>query len=581
MKGKFVQIAALCLSAALLLAAGGEKAFAAPMPAASGERIIRVGLHYGTGAMEGLNLLNEEGSGYRFGYYDASNRFVELGSTAQQSISVVETVNVYYGTYDKYTSYHTSITSSVAVGEYHLELPGAYQTFAEAQGAASFYPGGFPAYIGGAYYARIGNYTTRDAAVAAQSALAAQGTYTELRGTSGFGVSVVATGTSNILFQYDDLGNGTGLGVEPIQTGAGKCTTWSKDCLYNGGFRFERINGGKLTVVNIVGLEDYVKGVVANEMSDSWPIEALKAQAVAARSYALSLGSKHSAHHFDICFDTDCQAYYGREKAGANSDAAVDQTAGQVALYNGQVAQTYYYSSNGGASESVSIAWESNQSLYPYLVGVMDPYEESLNLNNSWTRTVTSAELTSKVLMEYAVNGPIVSAAISSYSPTGNPKTVTFTDSAGKSYSVSTYKMVRRLGLRSYRYGFPGSGASQPTSAPTTPSGNLTVNGSSAVSSTSGLYAIDGNGNLTALGGGVYVVTDGGATAQLGQDQGQPSGQWASSATAVNGSVTLVGRGWGHNIGMSQFGAKAMADQGYTYQQILQFYYTGITVGYT
>ena len=286
MRRNFVQIAALFLSVLLLVLGSGT---ASAAPAGTGERIIRVGLHYGTGAIEGVNLLNEEGSGFRFGYYDSSNRFVELGVASQTAISVVETVNVYYGTYDGYQSYHTAAASSIAVGEYHLELPGTYLSFAEAQAEASAYPGGFAAYIGGVYYARVGNYTTRDGAVAAQASLAAQGVYSELRGTSGFGVNVVATGTNAILFQYDDLGSGTGLGVEPIQTGAEKCTTWSKGCLYNGGFRFERINGGKLTVVNIVGLEDYVKGVVANEMDNSWPTEALKAQAVAARSYALSL----------------------------------------------------------------------------------------------------------------------------------------------------------------------------------------------------------------------------------------------------------------------------------------------------
>ena len=179
MKRKFVQIAALCLSAALLLTAAGGSASAAP--ASAGERIIRVGLHYGTGAIEGLNFLNEKGSGYRFGYYDASNRFVELGSTGQTAISVAETMNVYYGSYEGYTSYHTAAVSSIAVGEYHLELPGTYGSFAEAQGAASAYPGGFVACIGGMYYARIGNYTTRDGAVSAQSALAAQGIYAELR----------------------------------------------------------------------------------------------------------------------------------------------------------------------------------------------------------------------------------------------------------------------------------------------------------------------------------------------------------------------------------------------------------------
>ena len=577
MKRKFVQIAALGLATALLLTLCGGTASAAP--ADSDTETIRVGLHYGTGAIEGLNLLNEVGSGYRFGYYDGSNRFVELGSTGKTAISVVETMNVYYGTYDKYQSYHTTITSGVAVGEYHLQLPGSYASFAQAQAAASQYPGGFAAYIGGTYYARVGNYTTRDGAVAAQAAL---GAGAQLCGTSGYGVSVVETGTSTILFQYDDLGQGTGLGVEPIQTGGEKCTTWSKGFLYNGGFRFERIGGGKLTVVNIVGFEDYVKGVVSAEMSTSWSIEALKAQAVAARSYALTLGTKHGTHHFDICDDIHCQRYTGQTSAGANSNAAVDQTVGQVALYNGKVAETYYYSSNGGASQSVSVVWGTNQSLYPYLTEVVDPYEPTQNLKNTWERTFTSAQLISKLLAGNNVTAPIVSAEITSYTSAGNPWMITFTDSAGKSFPVRSGRVYSNLGLPSCRFGFAGSGSGQP--APIPPSGSISINGSTQVSGVSGLYAIDGNGGLTALGGDVYVVTDGG-TAQLGQggdqSQGQGSGSWAGSASAANGSITFAGRGWGHNIGMSQFGAKAMAEQGHTYQQILQFYYTGITVGYT
>ncbi|MCI8807772.1 MAG: SpoIID/LytB domain-containing protein, partial [Oscillospiraceae bacterium] len=508
-----------------------------------------------------------------------SNRFVELGSTGKTAISVVETMNVYYGTYDNYQSYHTTITSGVAVGEYHLQLPGSYASFAQAQAAASQYPGGFAAYIGGTYYARVGNYTTRDGAVAAQAAL---GAGAQLCGTSGYGVSVVETGTSTILFQYDDLGQGTGLGVEPIQTGGEKCTTWSKGFLYNGGFRFERIGGGKLTVVNIVGFEDYVKGVVSAEMSTSWSIEALKAQAVAARSYALTLGTKHGTHHFDICDDIHCQRYTGQTSAGANSNAAVDQTVGQVALYNGKVAETYYYSSNGGASQSVSVVWGTNQSLYPYLTEVVDPYEPTLNLKNTWERTFTSAQLISKLLAGNNVTAPIVSAEITSYTSAGNPWMITFTDSAGKSFPVRSGRVYSNLGLPSCRFGFAGSGSGQP--APTPPSGSISINGTTQVSGVSGLYAIDGNGGLTALGGDVYVVTDSG-TAQLGQgggqSQGQGSGSWAGSASAANGSITFAGRGWGHNIGMSQFGAKAMAEQGHTYQQILQFYYTGITVGYT
>lgn len=578
MKRKFVQIAALCLSAVLLLAAGGVAASAAP---ANSSRIIRVGLHYGTGAIEGLNLLNKEGAGYRFGYYDSSNRFVELGSTTQTAISVVETMNVYYGIANNYTSYHTTITSDIAVGEYHLQLPGSYRTFAEAQAALSGYSGGFVAYIGGAYYARVGNYVTSDQARAAMASL---GTSAELKWTSKYGVNVVATGTSNILFQYDDeTGSTTGLGVEPIQVGSEKCTTWSKGNHYPGGFRFERINGGRLTVVNIVEFEDYIEGVVGTEMSNSWPVEALKAQAVAARSYAVSLGSKHAAHHFDICDDVDCQAYDGHSGAGSNTHAAVSQTTGLGCVYNGKPAQSFYYSSNGGASESVSNVWNSNQSLYPYLVGKPDPYEASVtSLKNGWERTFTSSQIISKLLSGNNVTAPIVAAEVTAYTEAGNPRLITFTDSAGKQFPVSSSRIYMNLGLPSFRFGFAGSG--QP--APTTPSasGSVSINGSTTVNGTAGLYAIDGNGNISAVGNDVYVVTNGGTTSQLGQgggqNQGQNTGNWSGSMTAVNGSITFVGKGWGHNIGMSQWGAYAMANQGYTYLQILQFYYTGITVGY-
>ena len=583
MKRKFVQIAALGLAAALLLASGGGKASAAP--ASTSDRIIRVGLHhdgaYGTGSVEGLNLLNEVGSGFRFGYYDGTSRFVELGTTGQTAISMVETVNACYGIYGGYSSYHTKITTNVAVGEFHLQLPGAYGTFMEAQAAASAYRGGFPAYIGGTFYARVGNYTTRDGAAEAQNDLAAQGVLTEIKGTSAYGVNAVATGTNNILFQYDDLGQGTGLGVEPVQTGAEKCTTWSKSKLYNGGFRFERIGGGKMTVVNIVSFEEYIEGVIATEMSNSWPVEALKAQAVAARSYAVTLGtSTHSSTHFDICNGPHCQAYDGQTNAGSSTRAAVEQTAGLGVFHNGKPAQSFYYSSNGGASESVSNVWGSNQSLYPYLVGKVDPYEPTLNLNNTWERTFSSSELISRVLSGKNVAAPIVSAEITAYTEVGNPLLITFTDSAGKNFSVSGRSVYGNLGLPSFRFGFAGGGGTgQP--APSTPSGSVSVNGSTTVNGPAGLYAIDGNGAITALGSDVYVITDSG-TAQLGQGQnpGQSGGQWSGSMTAVNGSLTFAGRGWGHNIGLSQFGAKAMAEQGYNYQQILQFYYTGITVGY-
>ncbi len=582
MKRKFVQIAALCLSAVLLaLCAGGNRAAAAP--AGGSGRIIRVGLHYGTGSMEGLNFANTTGEGFRFGYYDGNDRFVPLGSTGQKAISVVKTVNVYYGTFGGYTSYHSALAgAAVAVGEYHLQLPGSYATFAEAQGAASAYQGGFPACIGGVFYSRIGNYTTREKAVEAQAALASQGVEASLKGTTEYGISVVITGTNTILFQYDDLGQGTGLGMEANAGGPGEYVTLSKRCTYVGGFRFERVSGGSLTVVNLLDFEDYIKGVVPHEMSNSWPIEALKAQAVAARSYALSLGSKHSKYHFDICAETHCQAYSGRTRAGSNSDAAVDQTAGQVAMWNGRIAQTAYYSSNGGASESSSTVWGSNQANYPYLVGKADPYEAASGVQNDYTKTVDSATLASKLKAAGCdVGGGVASIAVTSLTDSGNPKLVTFTGINGKSYPLSSRAVVGMLGLSSYRYGFDTAAVSTP-SGPSGPS--LSVNGN-PVNGLDGLYAVDGSGNIVPVGEDAYVITGSGEVQQIGQGGGSGGSTGGglgtlSSTTGKNGVFTFIGKGWGHNVGMSQWGAYAMAKQGYTYLNILQFYYTGITVGY-
>ena len=428
---------------------------------------------------------------------------------------------------------------------------------------AAQYDGGFVSYIGG-YYVRIGNYLTRDDAVAAQESLAVSGVDTTLAGTSSYGVSVVLTGTNTILFQYDDKGSGTGLGIEPIPSREGeKCVSYfnvsyRQSNRWYGGFRYERVNGGDLTVVNMVQLDDYAKGVVPHEMSDSWPLEALKAQAVAARSYALSLLNRHRSYHFDICPTTHCQAYSGLSRAGSNSDAAVDQTSGMVATYDGKYASCFYYSSNGGASESSSVVWGGSQSKYPYLIGVVDPFEELVTIPGySWTRQYTAAQLTSALNSAGYPCSTIVSAKVDAYTPTGNPQAVKFTDSKGRVYTLYAYAMVTTFGLRSYRYDFANGDSSQ-----------IIINDGTGVDSLSGLYAIDGNGDVVPIPGDAYVITDSGVS------------QVETGGGTVTGDVfTITGKGWGHNVGMSQYGAYSMAKQGYTYDQILKFYYTGIAVG--
>lgn len=524
--------------------------------------IIRIGLHYNNTVLDGANLGNYVGSGFYLGYYNGENMFIPVASTSCTGISVVKTENVYYGyvgsVYPTWTYFDHLTDSTVGVGCYHLELPGNYTTYDEAAVVAGAYENGFVAYISGSYYARIGNYLNGETAASVQSDLANAGISTTIKGTSAYGLSVVETGTNKILFQYDDNGNGTGLGVIPIPTAEDQmCLTWFKSVEWNGGFRFERIGGKDMTVVNMVELDDYVKGVISSEMVPTWPLEALKAQAVCARNYVLYNQNRHKKYHFDLCATVCCQAYSGRKKATEHTDVAVEETAGVIATCEGKIVSLYYHSSNGGATENSSLVWGSKQELYPYLIGVEDPYEALVTIPSyQWKREYTAESLTSQLNAKGYDCSTIVSAKVSTYSATGNPAAVTFTDSRGKSYTLTAIAMQKIFPLQSWRYDFVY------TEEP-----EITINEETPVEKLNGLYVIDGEGNIVPIEGDVYLITD--------------SGVMPADTTGVaSGEVfTIVGKGWGHNVGMSQYGAYSMAMLGHTYEEILRFYYTGIEVG--
>lgn len=140
---------------------------------------------------------------------------------------------------------------------------------------------------------------------------------------------------------------------------------------YHGVF-VARSNGRTLAVVNLLDLESYLRGVVPSESPARWPLAELEAQAVAARSYAVAQ-LKPSAN-YDLLPDTRDQVYGGVAAERSRSNEAVYRTQGQVLMWNGQVARTYYSSSSGGRTESAQDAWPGASPL-PYLRSVRDPYD--------------------------------------------------------------------------------------------------------------------------------------------------------------------------------------------------------------
>ena len=517
--------------------------------------VIRVGLYHGSNALAGGNLANSVGSGFRFGYEDGGV-FYKVGFTAQTAISVVKAKNVYYSSKlsDNYSGYSDSIKTDVAVGCVHLLLPGTYATFEETKAAADAV-NGFPAWVNGEFQVRIGVYLSADDARAAQAALGLNDA--TVVGTSANGMTIVVTGTSKPIFQYDGGAEFPMFIVKPGLDNTVKTQTIFKGRKYYGSFRYERIDGGNLNIINLVdNMDDYVRGVIPYEMSSSWPLEALKAQAVAARSYAVAnTNSTHLKNHFDVCATECCQVYRGTNSATAHTDQAVDETMGQYAWYGNEVILAVFHSSDGGATENCENVW--NDAL-PYLRGVIDPYEilaADKNPHDEWTKTYTGAQL-QKILNGVGFKcAEIVDVKVSKTTDTGNVHSLTFIDANGKSWTLSKYKNVKSLmGMKSMRYTVSGGGD------------GFVLADNHTLSTLAGTWALNGEGNLVEVNTtAVYALTADGVVEVSGANQ-------------TAGTFAFTGSGSGHNLGMSQWGAYAMAKEGYTYDQILKFYFTGIEI---
>lgn len=380
----------------------------------------------------------------------------------------------------------------------------------------------------------------------------------------GTGLAVLDTDSGQVLYQT----NSTTLAISPRGT-----LTWFNKYKYRGDFVYTR-SGNAVTVVNYVGLEDYIKGVVPYEMSASWPKEALKAQAVCARSYADGQMDRHKSQGFDVCNTTHCQVYRGANSATTNSDEAVDETQGQYLYENGKKVVGYFFSSDGGATESSVNVWGGN---YTYLTGKVDPYEDTAKASNGvWSVTLTASEVQSKLKSAGYSIGTIQSIQVTKRTAVGNVNELTITDTSGAKVVLTKDKCRTALGLNSIRYTVNNLGSTQ-ASGSTGNAGGLYINGTQVADGS--LYAVSGDGTVSAIGSanGKTALT-GSGTQTISVSSGSSSTTGTADPVATGTSYTFSGTGWGHGVGMSQYGAKAMAEQGYTYDKILQFYFTGITV---
>ena len=226
------------------------------------------------------------------------------------------------------------------------------------------------------------------------------------------------------------------------------------------------VDKGKLRAINSLGLEAYLYGVVPAEMPHRWPAEALKAQAVAARSYALA--TKRSGD-FDVYSDVRSQVYRGISEEEEPTNEAIDATAGQVLTYGGKIARTYFFSSSGGRTATVTDVWPSSGAL-PYLVAVDDPYD-TVSPYHRWGPLVFTAK---GVRAKLKVPGPLRDQR-TVVTPSGRVGTLVAVGPTGETF-VSGADVRRLLGLRStwFRVGVLTLATPE---APVAAGGQLTLTG--------------------------------------------------------------------------------------------------------
>ena len=199
------------------------------------------------------------------------------------------------------------------------------------------------------------------------------------------------------------------------------------------------VTGGALRAVNSVPLEQYLYGVVPLEIGTTGPADALKAQAVAARSYALA---ERRSGDFDLYPDTRSQVYGGVGAEKRSTNAAVDETVGEVLTYRGKVIAAYYSASSGGRTAAVQDVWPGSRPI-PYLVSVPDPYDSVCSVHRWGPYAFSSTELAAKL----RVRGRLVDARVV-VNPSQRVSALVVDSSAGRA-SLAGTTVRRLLALRS------------------------------------------------------------------------------------------------------------------------------------
>lgn len=498
------------------------------------EPTVRVGLYVNASKLDTrmFSSANTSDDGFDIGY--SSGSFNKLFTISNSGIILLPQVNASYNA-GSCTKGDGNIGSYSAVYSAHTDYSAAAN---EAKRI-----GGFVAVVNGGYEVR-GNASSSEAA-----AKTASGGRTVKAPVSG-GLTVLDA-NGKILFTFEDsnrklaIRSANGGTVSfPTEHRTGKTNNYS----YLGYFEYS-VDGGQLRMINCVGLEDYTKCVMSNEIGTNVSVETRKAFSVLART--VPFGRKHGTDSYDVCNNSACcQVYRGTFRMSEENNSIVDSTRGLICTYNGTPIRVLYHNSNGGASCSSVAAWGGSE--IPYLTTV---FIEESGETDVWTLEYTKEEfyyyITSRSSFS-SLEDEDLTMKILETDPYGSDyiTVLSVSDGSGNTVQVENAESVRTAcGFDSANFKLEYSTSAQ----------ILTSDGTVETAEVKGVLTAEGYEEFEGFDKSYTIL--GGAEIEAEK-------------------VIINGEGAGHGVGFSAIGSEQLAKDGYSYKYILEFFFNGTKLQY-
>ena len=384
-----------------------------------------------------------------------------------------------------------------------------------------------------------------------------------------------------------------------IQMATGNSTRYRD--LFAGDMKIQPNSYGNYTLVNQVPIEQYLRGVVPHEIGASAPRQTIEAQAVLARTYALRNLRRFAIDDYEICADTQCQVYFGIAETYPDVDRAIAATAGQVLTYQNELVDALYSSTTGGITSRFTDVWNGEDR--PYLTPVIDslqtkwdlearPLSDEENfrafiaLQNGfnedgwpalrWNRAASLKEI-GNTMKEYLTKrqhplaefSEITALSVVERAPSGRVQKLTVETNLG-SFDLVKDESVKALVPPTSLLFYLDPIYEVPKTARTT--GGAIASNKTAIANQKRSNAKVPKNIVQSIEQAKQAETN---PSQIPSSQPAPAQTAPTPEAPVLTGYRFIGGGFGHGVGMSQAGAYNLGERGYSYSQILEFYYPG------